>query len=279
MIPCRGKMIEQHVPDIRFGGDLAQRFSGDSRFAGNGHGACVVEEPHAHHPTLIVIGDPKSARETHRLAGFDQLLEVSTFGVAPYAGMQCRLRKRPREPRVGYGTMVALAIVFHHKLPVPVLDDTAFERDLGVAQIKGHEIRFDLHLQGSNAWRLSGNAHEDEAADAPDVPRFEPVSSWIESIARLTRAGECAIKFIGPLVIGADKPALHVAVGCGANLEATMPARVVMDTQLAGLIAHDDQSIGAELHREIVARFRDLTLMAGEDPLLIEDEIQVEIEH
>jgi hypothetical protein len=33
-----------------------------------------------------------------------------------------------------------------------VLDDTAFESDLGIAQIKGHETRFDLHLQGSNAW-------------------------------------------------------------------------------------------------------------------------------
>jgi hypothetical protein len=87
MIPCRGKMIEQHVADIRFGGDLAQRFSGGSRFAGNGHGACVGEESHAHHPTWIVIGDPKSTGGTHRLAGFNQLLEVGAFGVAPCAAM------------------------------------------------------------------------------------------------------------------------------------------------------------------------------------------------
>src|SRR5262245_60821275 len=196
MIPCRGKMIEQHVSDIRFGGDLAQRFSGDSRFAGNGHGTCVGEEPHAHHPTLIVIGDPKSARETHRLAGYNQLLKVSTFGVVPCTGMQCRLRERPRELRVGDGTMRALAIVFYPSLPVPVLNDTAFERDLGIAQIKGHETGFYLHLQPTNAWGLSGYAHEDEAADALDVPRFQSVSSWIESIGRLTRAGECAIKVI-----------------------------------------------------------------------------------
>jgi hypothetical protein len=101
--------------------------------------------------------------------------------------------------------MVALAIVFHHKLPVPVLDDTAFERDLGIAQIKGHEIRFNLHLQGSNAWRLSGNAHEDEAANALDVPRFESVSSWIESIAPLTRDGNGA----GEQVVGTE--------GCGGG--------------------------------------------------------------
>jgi hypothetical protein len=67
-------------------------------------------------------------------------------------------------------------------------------------------------------------------------------------------------------------------MGRGANLEATMPAHVVMDAQLTGSIAHDDQGIGAELHREMVAGFCDLALMAGEDPRDMEDAIQVEIE-
>ncbi len=107
--------------------------------------------------------------------------------------------------------------------------------------------------------------------------RLQPVLGGVE-IRLVHRPGtnQPPVRVVAPLVIGTDE-ALRRPVRRVAHLEAAMPAGVVVrvDAPVGG--ARHDQRILPDLQREIIAGLGDLAVVPGEDPLAVEEVIEVEL--
>src|SRR5208282_3889704 len=169
----------------------------------------------------------------------------------------------------------ALAIVLPDELPVAVLDDGALESDLRVRKLVWRQIAFDLGLERLEAWRDRCDAHKNVSADALAMDGLEPKLRFVEPAVHLAGADQASVQIVGPLMIGADEP-LRCALFCGANSRAAMPARIVERVDRPVAPPQDDDRIVANLHREIVARSRDLAVMAGKHPVPGEDRLEIE---
>ena len=91
----------------------------------------------------------------------------------------------------------------------------------------------------------------------------------------MTGANQAAVQIVGPLMIGADEP-LRRTPGRRANTRTAVPAGIVEGADRPVAAAHDDDRIVADLHGEVVARRRNLAIMAGEQPVAVEDRFEIE---
>src|SRR5262245_33236190 len=107
--------------------------------------------------------------------------------------------------------------------------------------------------------------------------RFQAILGGVEILlAHRLGADQASVGVIGPLVIGTDEAFGRAAIGI-ADPEAAMPAGVVMGVDLAGGVTGDDQRILAELKGEEVTGLRNLAVVAGKDPVAVEEVVEVEL--
>ncbi len=173
------------------------------------------------------------------------------------------------------GAVVALAIVLPHQFPVAVLDDRALEGDPRVSQPVGRGVACELRPERLEARRDRRDADEDIAGGAFAMDGFETELRLVDSAVLVTGADQAAVEIVGPLMIGADEP-LCRAFGRRADARAAMPAGIVERADLPVAAADDDDRIVADLQREVVAGRRDLAIMAGEQPVAIEERLEIE---
>ena len=147
--------------------------------------------------------------------------------------------------------------------------------DLRVRKLVWRQIAFDLGPERLEAWRDRCDAHKNVSADALAMDGLEPKLRFVEPAVHLAGADQASVQIVGPLMIGADEP-LRCALFCGANSRAAMPARIVERVDRPVTPPQDDDRIVANLHREIVARSRDLAVMAGKHPVPGEDRLEIE---
>ena len=137
---------------------------------------------------------------------------------ALHAGGRRRFRIGAAKLRMVCGAMIAFAVVFPDELPVALLDDGAFEGDLGVLQIVRGQIGRDHVAHGLEVHRLFGKADEDVAADGFAMDRLQAVLVLVEILAHLAGKQQLAVQLVGPLVIGTDKLG-GGALGAGTTRE------------------------------------------------------------
>ena len=175
------------------------------------------------------------------------------------------------------GAVVALAVVFQHELPVAFLDDATLERELGIGHVERGEIGRHHLAEFCEIRRLVGDGNEDVAAGALGVRLLQAVFALLEIfLTHRLGADKAAVRVVAPLMIGADE-ALYRATQLVADAEAAVAAGVVVRVDLSVLVAGDDQRVLAELDGEIVAGVRNLAIVAGEDPVLVEEVIAFEL--
>ena len=76
-------------------------------------------------------------------------------------------------------------------------------------------------------------------------------------------------------MIGTDEP-LGRALGRSANPRASVSAGIVEGVYRSVAAAQDDDRIVADLRREVVARCGNLAIVAGEDPVSVEDRFEIQ---
>ena len=170
--------------------------------------------------------------------------------------------------------VVALPVVLHDELPVALLDRLRLERDLGLGQPMGRHIGLDRGAEGREIGRHLGERDEEVAGDLLAVHGLEAEPAMVDLAAHVAREDEAAVELVGPLVVGADD------LGGGssrtaAELLAAMAADVVEGACALVAAAHDEKRIGPDLDGEVIAGTRDLAGMAGEEPLLVEDLVEI----
>jgi hypothetical protein len=107
-----------------------------------------------------------------------------------------------------------------------------------------------------------------------DQPPLAPIELRAVRVLRERHADERAVGAIAPAVVRTlelDRVALVVA----AYLHAAMPARVQEHADLPRTVATEDHRLLAHRRAEIVARLRDLALVADEEPGAGEDALEL----
>src|SRR5215472_2796309 len=172
--------------------------------------------------------------------------------------------------------VVAFARVLHDQLPVRLFDQRYFVRELGLGEVVRLEVGRERGAIGLEGRRLLGEADEDRAFDGLDVDRLERNAAGIELLVHATRIEQLSGEVVRPLVIGTGEAQALSALGI-ADLETAVPAGVEEGANHASTVAHNDDRCAADGEREILAGARDLAFRACENPLLVEDQLEVEL--
>ena len=170
--------------------------------------------------------------------------------------------------------VIALAVVFHHELPVGGLDQIVLHRNLQLGHVEDRDLLFDIGLHPVDGRRIVRKTKEDQPADVFQRHRAQAVVGLVEVLWHVARSQQLAVQRKGPLVIGAsDARRLARAL---AQLGAAMRASVVKRTDLALLVAHHDHGGFAELKQELIARVLHVRNRAGIKPHRLEHDLGVE---
>src|SRR5262245_11689062 len=206
---------------------------------------------------------------------------VEPPGLVALAHVASSLTARPDADHV-HGTMadavVAIAReIFGGKLPVArhqPLVDAADDLGAALAPVPGVEEQIEIELVAAEILQESRRRciprRPDRALVVLDLRDLDEaparaVQLRAVRLPRVRHAHERAVGPVAPPVIGAhelDRVALVVA----ADLHAAMPARVEEHADLRRAVATEDDRLLAHRRDEVVARPRDLTLMAEEKP-------------
>src|SRR5437899_2652535 len=122
--------------------------------------------------------------------------------------------------------------------------------------------------------RCPGRAFVVRQPGGLDWPPLAPVELRAVGVLGERHADERAVGAVAPAVVRAlelDRVALVVT----AHLHAAMPARVEKDADPSRAVAAQDDRLLAHRRREIVARLRDLALVADEEPGAGEDPLEL----
>lgn len=123
-----------------------------------------------------------------------------------------------------------------------------------------------------------GQADEDVATGNLHVHGLEAVLVHVEVGAHLG-AGEqqATVELVGPLMVVADQLG-HLAFVADAQARTAVAADVVEGMHLTFGTAYHDDRVLADLQGDVVALGRDLANHAGDQPLLVEDLLHVDLE-
>ena len=276
VVPGVRQVQDAHRAQVRVGDAAHQLLAALLAVHGHGHGA--LEQRHAHDAVAqaeagVGVGDvvPVPARGALGDLVLERLAGARVGDVVP-------LQQGVEQLRVRTVAVVALAVVLDHQLPVGLLAHGALHRDLGVL----HVVRLHVVSQGReelvDGRRIVRQADEDEAAGGLAVHRLEVVVGQLEAFTHLG-AGEqqAAVQLVGPLVVGAHQFG-DLALVADAQARTAMAADVVEGMDLTFGAADDDDRVVADLHGEEVALGRNLAGHAGDQPLLVEDLLHVDLE-
>ena len=172
--------------------------------------------------------------------------------------------------------VIALAIVLPDELPVGLLDDGGFVRDLGLMQVVREEVRLEVPSNRLEIRRHLGEAHPDVAADTRAVHAVQPVLRAVESGPHVARREQPAVEMIGPLMIRAHQSGDGTPPG-GADSRSAMPARIVECIEAARAVAHDHHGVHADLHGQVVSGIRHLAIMTDEEPIPVPDHVEIDL--
>ena len=234
-----------------------------------------VEKRNSGGAELPRVGELEDAGQPRRLASIPMGLDLQVIGNAIDSGYGRLLRERPAQFRMVRRAMVALAVVFPDELPIAVFNDRAFEGDFGVRDLVRRQISFRLGSEGFETWRNRRDADKDIASNAFAMDGLEPELRLVDRAVHVTRADQSSVEIVGPLMIGTYE-ALHCASGCWAYARTAMPAGIVEGAYRPVEAAHDKDRIVSNLQGEIIAGRRDLAIVAGEQPIPVEDRFKVE---
>ena len=135
--------------------------------------------------------------------------------------------------------VIALAIVFHHQLPVRRFDQIVLHRDLEAVELVDADLLGNVRLYAVDRRRIVGKAEEDQAGDVLDRDRAQAVGRLVEFLGHVARGEQLAVERESPLVIGAGDAGV-AAVGGIAQLGTAVRTGVVESADLAIAAAHDD---------------------------------------
>ena len=263
----RPRILERHLADQAVHGRLAVH-----RVALGG-----PQQRHPHEPPLVHRIDGEPRRQPRRLEPRHVLLDRRILD--PLAGprdmrivVEC-----PAERRMVARAMIALAVVLHHELPVAPLDDGALMRDLQVrhAVRRGEPPgRLGLGVEGR---RVLPETDEHQPARLAAMHRLEPVLGRVEIRPHVARPQQPPVELVGPLMIRTDQLRRR-PLRALADARAAVPARIVERPDHRVGAAHDDDRIGADLHRHVIAGLRDLAGRDREDPVAEPDPPHLDLE-
>lgn len=173
--------------------------------------------------------------------------------------------------------MIALAVVFPDELPVAFFDDRRFECDLRLAQPVRQKIGFDHGAHRREVGRILCQTNEDVAADDFAGDRLQSELALVEAVRHLAREQQPPVELVSPLMVGTDQLGGGALVGV-AHAAAAMPAGVVESVDPSLLVADQHHRIIADLNGDVATWFRQLAIMADEQPVTIPDQLHVELE-
>ncbi len=199
--------------------------------------------------------------------------------------------------RVHARAVVALVVVLDDDLPVgaDVVDDPA-----GGPQVRERVAR-DAPGDPAQLGRqrvpglhpLGRQVHEQPAAPGVDRDRVQAELGGLEAVrlAEERRVADAAVELVAPRVVRAADDALEaarrargvaggrvVALVRGGQPRAAMAADVVVGADVARAVAHDDDLLAGHVHRQEVARLRELLDPADDDPLGPPDPLALPVE-
>jgi hypothetical protein len=182
----------------------------------------------------------------------------------------------PHELGMPRAAVIALARVLHDELPVRLLDQRHLMRELRVGQILRLQIRRERRPIGLEVRRLVGETDEDRAFHRLDVDGLERDTAGIEALMHAAGIEQFAREVVGPLVVGAGKAQALAALGV-ADLEAAVAARIEEGADLARAVAQHDDRAPADGQGEILPGAGDFADGAGENPLPLKNQLEVEV--
>ena len=174
-------------------------------------------------------------------------------------------------------TVVALAIVLQHQLPVGLLQQGLGVDDLAIVDVLSGDERFEVAPHRIE-WRRGGaQADEDVAGQILAVDRCQAELRLVEVTLHVSGAHQLAGEIITPLMIWARETFGTSIIG-EANSRATMAATVVKGPYVAVVSSHHDEALVAQLHRDPVPGAFHLATECHEQPRPAKDVLHVEIE-
>ena len=164
----------------------------------------VADKGNADKAPLVVVGN-QIARGQTRVFASVHMGGPGRRGQAVIGADEIRVVvERAAKRRVRPRAVVAFAVVFQHKLPVAVFNDTRLVRDLQVGDGMGGGVAVCGGLDGGEIRGGFGKAHKNHACGDVTMQRLQPVFAGVEIGAHVTGPKQAPIGFISPLVVGAD---------------------------------------------------------------------------
>ncbi len=259
---------------LRLGHAVAER-PGDGGAAGHRVADRFVQERNAAGAELSRLGEHEGAGQSRGLPSIPVSLDLLIGDNAIYAGYRRLFGECPAEFGMVRRAVIALAVVFPDELPVAVFNDRALEGDLAVGDLVRRQISVRLGPEGLETWRNGRHAHKDVTADAFAMDRLEPKLGLVDRCVHVARADQSSGEIVGPLMIGTNE-ALHRALTRGAYARTAMPAGIVQGAYRPVGTAQNNDRIVADLQGEIIAGRGYLAIVAGEQPVPVEDRLEVE---
>ena len=193
--------------------------------------------------------------------------------------------ERAGQLRVPSFAVVALAVVLHDELPIRVLDEVTLRGHLRPGDVMPRQVRLDDLGHLVDVVRRGGTeADEDQPADDAEVHRAQREAGSVEAGSLDTGGDEFARRRVRPLVVAADDVA-HRAGQVVEQPSAPVAADIVVGADLTVVIADDNDRVGADVDREIVAGLRHLGDRCdeypgrGEDPFdIAREELRADVE-
>lgn len=172
--------------------------------------------------------------------------------------------------------VIALAVVLDHELPVRLFNDRGLVGNLGAIGCVRCEIGRDRRLEAGQRRRLIAQTDIDQPRHHLDMDRGQMRAGRIEIGRHLPGVDQPSVQLVDPLMVRTDEP-LRLAFVLQAQFRAAMPAGVVERPNLAVAVAQHDHRVRADIEGDIIAGLPDLGRVAGEDPIRLEDGLDVRL--
>ena len=202
------------------------------------------------------------------------VIDHITFAVLGQTLAEAVRRKRLHQFGMADIAVIALAVVFHHELPVGRLDQIILHCDLELAHVVEADLRLDIGLHAVDRRRVIGQAQEDQPADVLQRNGAQAVVRLVEFLRHVACGQQLAIEGKGPLVVGTGDPRRFASAF--TQLRTAVSAAVVEGLDVAILGPHHDDRRIAQLEQEPVARVLHVRHGAGIEPHRLEHDLGVE---
>jgi len=174
--------------------------------------------------------------------------------------------------------VVALAVVLEDDLPVRLDHVVDLVRDLGPRNGVRRHLAADGGQRLREVRRIVGQRDEEQSCRVLERDRLQAEFAPVNAELLLAVENQRPVQLVGPAVIGADH-AVAIAVFLAAQDRSAVATHIVEGADDAVAAAHDQHLGVTDLPGQEVAGLGHLEAVADENPVPVENPLQIGLEH